>query len=301
MDGNGRVTFNGGNGDYTETLGEFTSTLPMICGFWDDLIDSAVTGSGLYYNGMPDRAVFTWLQLAEYGDGGSTTVQIILFPDGRIQFGYNGVTSLDSIVGVSPGPGATLSQVKYSTTPSFRSASGQAVAEQFQVLHPHGTTDPVGSGTVPTGTPEEPFNLDHGFIVWTPNTIGGFDVRVIQQGTPSALASGSSLTLLANGSNPIQSDAGLGAPVLKLDFAFKDPAAAAQAGGVTGNPGGVQLEFNTVAGCTYRVECSVDLATWVVLADHIAGTGEAVAISDPSAARLSKCFYRVVTITPSGQ
>ncbi|MBE7500736.1 MAG: Ig-like domain-containing protein [Verrucomicrobiales bacterium] len=178
FDGNGRVTFNFGSGDYTETLGELTAQ-PMITAFWDDLIDgSGVTG--IFYNGsLPGRAVFTWVNLREFGAGGSTTVQTVLFADGRIQMGYSGVTARDALVAVSPGAGSSLQLVDYSAAGPFSSTAGVRVAEQFEVYAPFGSTDPLGSGRVSQPTPENPFDLDGGFVLWRPNADGGFDVRTV--------------------------------------------------------------------------------------------------------------------------
>lgn len=72
----------------------------------------------------------------------------------------------------------------------------------------------------------------------------------------------------------------------------------------TGNPSavgqgtGTQVRFATEPRRTYRVECSEDLVTWFVLQDNIVGTGGTVGFSDPAAANISKCFYRIVTVQP---
>ncbi len=58
--------------------------------------------------------VVTWNRLPQFGEGGDNTFQAILFADGRLQFGYNGLTAdgfgvgfssdtLDIAVGSSPG------------------------------------------------------------------------------------------------------------------------------------------------------------------------------------------------------
>lgn len=166
FDGNGRVSFNYGDGWWVESLEELANQ-PLIATFWDDLDARGIPGAGIYYNGsLPGRAVFTWLNLPEYGDGGSTTVQLVLYSDGRFQMGYSGVTALDAVVGVSPGPGSDLQQVDFTATPTFSSPAGTRVAEQFDY------------GSV--------FDLDGAFVLWTPNASGGFDVRTLLPGTAPA-------------------------------------------------------------------------------------------------------------------
>jgi hypothetical protein len=71
---------------------------------------------------------------------------------------------------------------------------------------------------------------------------------------------------------------------------------------VAPDPGnGVSVQFSTVAGRTYRIECSYDLSAgvWLTLSDNIAGTGKPVSVNDPTAATHPQCFYRVVVVQPS--
>lgn len=168
FDGNGRVTFNYGDWEYRESLGGLAAQ-PLIATFWDDLDAQGRPEAGLYYNGsLPGRAVFTWRNLPEYAGGGSTTVQLVLYADGRFQMGYSGVTAPDAVVGVSPGPGSGLVQVDFTATPVFSSAAGMRVAEQF----------PGANG----------FDLDGGFVLWAPNSDGGFDVRTILPAEPPPIS-----------------------------------------------------------------------------------------------------------------
>ena len=59
---------------------------------------------------------------------------------------------------------------------------------------------------------------------------------------------------------------------------------------------GVALEFSTVPGRTYAVECCTDLArgVWITLRADIPGTGEPFQfLDDAPATRGTQCFYRV--------
>jgi hypothetical protein len=181
---NGNLTFNFADGDYTESVSEFINRQPRIAAFWDDLIpDFGDTASGMYVNDqLPGRLVITWLRQLEYFQiPGPNTVQVILFSDGHFQIGYQGVQSLDAVVGVSPGGftdiGPQTRAVDFSANPLLTTSAGDAIYEQFEVPAPRGDTDPSGSGQ--SSTRDNPFDLANGFIVFTPNSSGGFDIRTI--------------------------------------------------------------------------------------------------------------------------
>lgn len=183
---NGNMTFSSAESDYTETVGEFLNIQPRIAAFWDDIEPDSTLGdaaSGLYINDqLPGRFVVTWLRQLEYNQvPGPSTIQVILFSDGRIQLGYQGVSSLDAIVGLSPGgltAGSPLARtVDFSNTPFLSLGAGEALYEQFELPTPRGSTDPPGSGQNSGRT--NPFDLDGGFIVFTRNAGGGYDVRTI--------------------------------------------------------------------------------------------------------------------------
>jgi hypothetical protein len=161
---NGYVTFTGGDSTYTETLPAFNS-LPRIAAFFDDLYGRSQ--GGLYVNSsLPGRFVITQQTVQHYEFGGSNTLQIILYADGRIQFAYRGMTALltGSISGLTPGPGQPFQQVDYSTSRNVEVPSGTAVYEYF--------------------TDTNPFDLDNGFVVFSPRAGGGYNVRTILSTLP---------------------------------------------------------------------------------------------------------------------
>jgi hypothetical protein len=186
VNNNGNLSFNFAEGDFTESVSEFLSRQPRIAPFWDDLIPDESfgdTASGLYINDqIPGRLVVTWLRELEFFQvPGPNTIQVILFSDGRIQFGYQAVGSLDAVVGLSPG-GLTVSSplaraVDFSSTPTFTTNAGEAIYEQFEVPSPRGSTDPPGGGQ--NSNRNNPFDLSNGFVIFTPNAGGGYDVRTI--------------------------------------------------------------------------------------------------------------------------
>ena len=163
VNNNGNITFNNPDYTYTESVGWLIAGPPRIAASWNDWISRGGT-SGLYINDqLPGRFVVTWLMQAEYCCGGVNTIQLILFADGRIQYGYNGVTAPDAIVGFSPGgaAGGTPRSVDFSADPAIVTAAGEAVYEQF--------VDGANA-----------FNLDGGFLVSTPNAAGGYDIRFVR-------------------------------------------------------------------------------------------------------------------------
>lgn len=86
---------------------------------------------------------------------GSNTFQTALFPDGRIQFGYQGMTLGDGIVGISPGGNGPLIPADFTADTPFSTAALQAIWEVF-----------------PGG-----FDLAESFVLFTPNGQAGFDVQ----------------------------------------------------------------------------------------------------------------------------
>ncbi len=164
---NGYVTFTGGDSTYVESVPAFTS-LPRISAFFDDLY-GARSGGAVYVNDqLPGRFIVTHDRVGHYSAGGMNTIQIQLFQDGRIIFSYNGITSINtgSITGITPGPNAPFQQVDFSTNRNFDVPAGTAIYEYF--------------------TAASLFDLDHGFVIFTPNGNGGYNVRTILPTTPAA-------------------------------------------------------------------------------------------------------------------
>jgi hypothetical protein len=168
---NGYVTFDSGDSTYTETIPSF-NRLPRIAAFFDDLYGRS-TGCA-HYNVLPDRLVVTYNTVQHYSFGGSNTLQMILFSDGRIQFGYRGITALTTgtIVGLTPGPSSPGQAVDFSVQTAVEIPAGTAVFEYF--------------------LSSNPFDLDGSFVVFTPRPGGGYSVRTILQpaGTATVQVSG---------------------------------------------------------------------------------------------------------------
>jgi hypothetical protein len=152
-----------------------------IAGEISQLVDN--TARNLYFNDqLPGRFVVTWNQVPEYALGGSNTAQLALFADGRIQMGYNGVTSDDAVVGIAPADGGPAREVDLSADTPLSTGPGTAVFEEFD-----GPVGPDGTDEDPPGN--RPFDLDGRVLVFAPNAAGGYDVQVTGAArTPAATA-----------------------------------------------------------------------------------------------------------------
>jgi hypothetical protein len=156
---NGYLTFNNGDGTYVESLPAFNS-LPRIAPFFDDLFGRN-TGAVYVNDQLPGRFVVTYNTVQHYNYGGSNTIQVILFADGRIQFGYQGITALTTgtITGITPGPNSPFQAVNYSDQRNVDVPAGTSIYEYF--------------------TNTNPFDIDNGFALFTPRTGGGYNMRSI--------------------------------------------------------------------------------------------------------------------------
>jgi hypothetical protein len=164
---NGYITFGQGDRTYEETVPIFAS-LPRIAAFFDDL---DVRVGSLYVNSsLPDRFVITWINVPHYPSGssiGTNTLQMIVFADGRIQFGYRGIisTTTGTIVGITPGPGAQVQQLDFSATRFADVPANSSIFEYF--------------------LSSSPFDLDGGFVVFSPKGGGAYAVQTILQPPPA--------------------------------------------------------------------------------------------------------------------
>jgi hypothetical protein len=181
---NGYITFGSGDYTYSESLPAFNS-LPRISAFFDDLFApcSSDPAAGVYVNAtIANVFVVTFLNDGHYGIcNGPNTLQMQLYSDGRIVFAYNGITSTDTgtVVGLTPGPNLPSQAADFSQQLSFDVPANTAVYEYF--------------------TAANLFDLDNGFVIFSPKQTGGYSVRTLLQtvssghtltGGPSQLAAG---------------------------------------------------------------------------------------------------------------
>lgn len=185
---NGYITFDSGDNTYTEEVTAFRNR-KRISAFFDDLV--GWDGAVMINDQLADRFAVTYDRSRHAGQGGSNTLQIQLFRDGRIVFAYRGITALNtgSIVGLNPGPTAPVQQVDFSATPVMEIPPTTAAYEYF--------------------TSASPFDLDQAFIVFIPTAQGGYRVNTILPPAPalasnlSGAAAGSAL-LAANAASQLR-------------------------------------------------------------------------------------------------
>jgi uncharacterized protein (TIGR03437 family) len=133
VNSDGNLTFTAGDSASTDrSLGRMIAGAPRIAPLFDDL-NPALTAGGVRVLSEGGRAVVSWVAVPEYassGGGPAQTFQVRLYPDGRIEFSYAGVTPSGAVVGIAPGAlkGST-SLVDYLDDPSATYTA--AVAERF--------------------------------------------------------------------------------------------------------------------------------------------------------------------------
>jgi len=99
---NGRITFDAGSTDYTESMSDHFGHTGVSLVF-DDLNPS--NGGTIRFAELLSKAVVTFYDVPEYSNTGSNTFQCEFFFDGVIRCSWLGIDSNDNIVGLSEGSG----------------------------------------------------------------------------------------------------------------------------------------------------------------------------------------------------
>ena len=108
VNSDGNLTFTAPDTASTpRSLGRMTAGPPRIAPLFDDL-DPSKTAGGVRVLSDASRVVISWVAVPEYsaaGTGVPETFQVRLYPDGRIEFCYNGINTaiVSAVVGISPG------------------------------------------------------------------------------------------------------------------------------------------------------------------------------------------------------
>jgi uncharacterized protein (TIGR03437 family) len=133
VNSDGNFTFTAAdNASSDRSLGRTTAGPPRISPLFDDL-DPALTAGGVRVLADSSRVVVSWVAVPEWeasGIGPVQTFQVRLYPDGRIEFSYSGITASSAVVGIAPGnlQGATT-LVDFRNDPTTDYSA--AVAERF--------------------------------------------------------------------------------------------------------------------------------------------------------------------------
>jgi hypothetical protein len=101
VNANGNVTFAAANPSGVESSASFFSGVPRIAPLWDDFNPAAA--GGVFISASPGEFMVTWSQVPEFLTTNSNTFQLILSPDGNIEFQFGNVAALDGLTGVSNG------------------------------------------------------------------------------------------------------------------------------------------------------------------------------------------------------
>ena len=99
---NGYITFFEGDRRFTESLSDHFDTKRISCLFND--FDPSVSGM-VGYKQLTDRVVVTWQNVSEHALSNSSTFQVEMYFDGRIQLAWLEVESQVGVVGLSDGLG----------------------------------------------------------------------------------------------------------------------------------------------------------------------------------------------------
>ena len=106
INSDGNLTFTAGDSAITaRSLGRMTAGPPRISALFRDL-DPSKSSRGVTVWSAADRFVVSWAAVPEYRDlgvGPLQTFQIRLYPGGRIEFAYAGISTSGAVVGISPG------------------------------------------------------------------------------------------------------------------------------------------------------------------------------------------------------
>lgn len=106
VNGNGNVTFGGGDGDFSESIDEHLSGLPRIAGLWDDLNPGA--GGTVIFQQTSSTFTVKFTNVPEFPATGANTFLIRLNRLlNLIELDYDGMSALDGLAGVSCGGAAS--------------------------------------------------------------------------------------------------------------------------------------------------------------------------------------------------
>ena len=133
VNSDGNLTFEAGDSASTQrSLGKMVAGAPRIAPLYMDL-DPSQKPDAVRVLSEAGRLVVTWVGVPEYsgfGFGPTQTVQVRLYPDGRVEFAYNGINTDGAVVGISPGRlQGTTQVVSFATNLSGQYSS--TLAERF--------------------------------------------------------------------------------------------------------------------------------------------------------------------------
>lgn len=112
VNSNGNLTFGGGDADFSESESEFLNELPRIAALWDDL--SPNQGGLVTVEEDATSWTVTFDNVPEFFASTGNTFSVTLNASGAISISYDGIASVDSVVGITEGGGAAAGQTDLS-------------------------------------------------------------------------------------------------------------------------------------------------------------------------------------------
>ncbi len=134
VNSDGNLTFGeGDNSSFARDLNRFLQGPPRIAPLFTDLDPTQAQGEdGVYVAQIPNRFRVTWVNVPEFGESNSSTVQMTLFSTGRITFVYGDtVEAQTAIVGVNAFTNGEIHLMDYDVELPFTPPQKVAIAEQF--------------------------------------------------------------------------------------------------------------------------------------------------------------------------
>lgn len=139
VNSDGNATFTGGDADSTDrSFGRFVGGLPRIAPLFTDL-DPTLSKQGVFVTSEAGRFVVSWAKVplySQFGVGTLETFQMRLYPDGRIEFTWAAVVSVNAVVGIAPGHlegSSTLVSFSAGSSQEFGAAVGDRFSESDSV------------------------------------------------------------------------------------------------------------------------------------------------------------------------
>lgn len=133
LNSDGNLTFTAPDTSTSErSLGRVTAGPPRIAPLFRDL-DPSRAADGVHVLAEAGRLVVSWVEVPEWleaGTGPRQTFQVRLYPDGRIEFAYRGITTQTAVVGIAPG-NLTGSTAVVSFSDGSAAEFASAIVERF--------------------------------------------------------------------------------------------------------------------------------------------------------------------------
>ncbi|MBU1241237.1 hypothetical protein KJ865_16095, partial [Myxococcota bacterium] len=104
----GKISFEEGSLDWSESPIEFLNGPPMIAAIWNDWYhDDMSTADDIYFDQFADHVAITFVGIRDVEDAHFVNFQVVLWDTGEIEISYGDTDNTDGLVGVTPGRGAT--------------------------------------------------------------------------------------------------------------------------------------------------------------------------------------------------